>query len=1248
VSHPEESQATPSQTERFDGIREQFEAAWQRALKGQPPPLVEAYLKGQSTTEESALRPQLQKLDREYRQRLAGGDDAGSAITIDLPPGVHQAEGTPAAANATLDFRPGNPAAAVSPSGSPAEIAAGAELSSATNTPPITPATIDVPNPYPVEGATVDLGAEPVAYPHTESVPDRAAADYPPVTGYVILSELGRGGMGVVYKARQTALNRLVALKMLLAGGHAGPELLARFQTEAEAVARLVHPHIVQIYEVGEQDGLPYFSLEFVAGGSLAKKLAGKPQPAREAAQLVETLARAMHFAHQHGIMHRDLKPANVLLTSDGVPKITDFGLAKRLEADSSQTRSGTLVGTPSYMAPEQARGQVREVGPPADVYALGAILYELLTGRPPFLAATVLDTLEQVRSQEPVPPSRLQPKVSADLETICLKCLQKEVEKRYASAQALADDLHRFLAGVPILARPVRAPERLWRWCRRNPRVAGLSAVVLVLLAAVVASLTLISFRLARERQAVGEAEKVALERLDQARAASAAGNARRAQEILRWDDPLLINSSSLAGVRGQLHDLRAQVDFYLEFKKLLDNARYHGLFGARGKLSEARQDCQQLLQYGEALAQQSGPARWGLPPLDATQRELFQEDICEVYLLAGKVEWDWLFATKKPTAGERTRVARQAIAWLDEAEKMLPGCRPLYVQRASFWEYLGNREAAEADHQRARVLKPHSALDRYWHGLGNRMLGDAAQRKGETPQAQSHYRDAMADYAALLRIYPNHFWAYFDWATCHYQLGNFRDAIVGFTACIQIKPEAAWPYYNRGTAHQQLKEYAEANEDFTTALERDAGYAEAYCNRGFVSRAQGQANQALEDAARALAINPNYALAHYLRAEVFRQSKRYDEAIRAYGRALEQKPDWTDAYWGRAASYFDQEQYERARADFTVVIRNRPQLAAPYRYRGFANLRLKDFAASLSDWQALAPLKPADPEPHYYIARIQMGQRQCGPARQALDRALQIKADYLLAYLARAHLAHLQGNPSQALVDLDHALTKLAPDDPGILNDRADVYRALDRLDAAAADYQRSIQLRPRQTDAYLGLALVYAKQGRSAQARDCYAAMVAAAPDSPAAHLRRAEFRRDQHQFADALADCDQAARLAPHSVLPALVRAGVQAARGDYRRAVALAQGVLEKAPANDGHVLYAAACTWSLAAQAAARDAPNHETHEKEYAERALSLLAETLDKGFQDLNYQEQNRILDDPALTPLHRQPRFRELFQW
>jgi WD40 repeat protein len=339
----------------------------------------------------------------------------------------------------------------------------------------------------------------------TGPVPARESISVP---GYQIEAVLGRGGMGVVYKARHLALKRTVALKMVLAGGHASPEELARFRIEAEAVARLQHPNIVQIHEVGEADGLPYCALEFVEGGNLARKIAGQPMPARVAAQLVEAVARAMQLAHSRNVVHRDLKPANVLLATDGTPKISDFGLARQTDSDSGETQSGAVMGTPSYMAPEQASGRAHEAGPAADIYALGAILYECLTGRPPFKGQTPVETLDQVRTQEPVPPSQRQAGVPRDLETICLKCLRKEPEKRYASAAELADDLVRYQHGEPIRARPVGGMERCVKWVKRNPVVAGAALAVLL---ALVGGLT-VSLLKYREAEAarLAEADRV------------------------------------------------------------------------------------------------------------------------------------------------------------------------------------------------------------------------------------------------------------------------------------------------------------------------------------------------------------------------------------------------------------------------------------------------------------------------------------------------------------------------------------------------------------------------------------------------------------------------------------------------------------------------------------------------------------------------------------------------------------------
>jgi tetratricopeptide (TPR) repeat protein/tRNA A-37 threonylcarbamoyl transferase component Bud32 len=1095
------------------------------------------------------------------------------------------------------------------------------------------------------------------------------------VSNYEVLDVLGRGAVGVVYKAQHLGLRRTVALKMLLAGTHASALELARFRTEAEAVARLQHANIVQVYEVGTHQGLPFFSLEFVEGGSLAQHMAGKPLPAQEAARLLEALARAMHYAHQQNILHRDLKPANILLTPDRTPKISDFGLAKRLEDNEShQTRTGTLMGTPSYMAPEQATGNQQAIGPHSDQYGLGAILYETLVGRPPFLGTTVLDTLHQVRTQEPVPPRQLQPKVPRDLETICLKCLHKEPGKRYADAGQLADDLKRFRAGEPIHARPIGTGERLWRWCRRNPRVAVLSAALLVLGLLLAGSGGILTVRLMREQQAIVRMHEQAEERLEQASAAIAGGDVQRARDLLQWSDLLLANAAELAEVRGRWNKLRERVEVYGRFQSLLDDARFACWFGSRSQKEQGRQYCRQLLALYDTFEAGPESAAGGLPPLNAEQQQLFKEDVFEMFLVAALVERE---LTAKADTGRQQQMARQALAWLDRAEAVLPGTRALHAHRSDFHRILGQQQACEADIARARGISPDSAIDHFWHGYAERLRGEAAASAGDPTRARQHFQQEIAEYAALLQQRPGHFWGYFNWAATQMQVGDLNNAVIGFTACIHQRPSFPWSYNNRGTALLRLRQYERAVRDYSTALEQSPDYVDARVNRALAYLEQGRLEQALTDCNAVVDLSPSHAAVYWHRAECYRRRKQYDRALADFGQLLALNENKVEVYLKRAAVYremkrsdealrdYDQAadrqpknawvryvraglhvergEYRQAEADYTAAIALQPRAAEPYHDRALVHwLYRKDFNAALDDWGHVAQLRPSDPEPHRCLGAIYLGCRQYHAALSELDEALARRPDYAEALWAKAQIYLWRGMPKKALEVIGPVADKAPVRPAETLNIRGDILRRLGRRKEAAADYRSLIQQRPDLPEAYVSLALVYLQQGEPAKARECLDQLVAANPRSLAAYLRRGRFLRDQGQLKAASKDVQQAAECDPRSVLPGLLQASIRAAQGDVG-AVAEAERILDRAGQENGQVLYAAVQVWSLASAAAAR--AGKPDLARQYADRAVALLAETLDTGFHDLIYPEHNRMLDDPALESIRQHPQGRKL---
>lgn len=663
----------------------------------------------------------------------------------------------------------------------------------------------------------------------------------PSIPGYDVQAILGHGGMGIVYRARHLKLNRDVALKMILTGSYASRQDHLRFVREAESVATLRHPNIVQIYEIGEVDGHPFYTMEYVGGGSLADRLAGAIQPARDSAKRVGALARAVQAAHACGIIHRDLKPANILVDDDDTLKITDFGLARRLDQDSNLTNTGARIGTPNYMAPEQMAGNTSSLGPPVDVFALGAMLYEMLTGRPPFRGENLSDTERKLATEDPTPPSRINARVPRDLETICLKCLEKDPASRYASAEDLGADLERFLLHEPIRARPITPAERALRWIRRNPFPAALAgtSIVLVGLMAI---------------EATQEWSEAAAQRAERARL-----TARFESGVNLVQEGRFAEARAILGKLGDggFENLRQRIDRILNDLDLVEKLE---AIGIKRAVSLNTRDPGWLPHLQAAREYEAIFARAGLGTMTSDPASVAHRiDASDVRdpLIAALDDWaacesdearrNWVLEIARladTDANAWEKQYRDPAKWMDREE---------LVRLA---------ETAQVGRLRVQQLR----------ALGDRMAAAGLDATAFRTEVQAAHVDSLLANLSLADTFM---------AT------DPQEAIRYDQAALAIRPRSATAHNNLGVALANVGRAAEAVAQYEQSLDIDPKSAAAHFNLG-LALSNDRPGEAIKHLEQAIELNSGMASSHRALGELFLQERRYADAEASLRRCL------------------------------------------------------------------------------------------------------------------------------------------------------------------------------------------------------------------------------------------------------------------------------------------------------------------------------------------------------------------------
>jgi serine/threonine protein kinase/tetratricopeptide (TPR) repeat protein len=913
------------------------------------------------------------------------------------------------------------------------------------------------------------------------------------VAGYEILEELGSGGVGVVYKARQLQLDRLVALKMLRSL-NASRDDLVRFRTEAEAVAQLSHPNIVQIHEIGEHEDQPFLSLEYVSGGSLDFWLASGPIACDRAARLVRTLALAVDFAHRHGIIHRDLKPANVLLVADqlepfSTPKITDFGLAKRLDLDVNHTRAGEILGTPCYMSPEQAEGRL-DVGPAVDIYALGAILYECLTGRPPFLGDSLFETLQLVRTHDPVAPRSLNPGVPSDLEIICLKCLSKDPHKRYASANDLAEDLHRHLLGEPIRARPVGMLERLYKRVRRSPMAVALTLVSTALVGVILTAVPLHVLSLRRQVDRISkeiqktqdenrrtELRATAERKLADGRLALASNEMDQieraivlfatVEETLREEEAgLHLLYEEARQLRLQARGKREQLTLAIRVKEAISKASvlYDDAFFqlhydlVSGPGTDRPATCHALSEKALKLL----PEIDNLTGEDATRLNELRRDL----LL---LEAEAIFRREAKDGGG----PKVALGVLDRVIQNEGGWHGLRLRRARYLNALGDKAAASKERDLAKQAGPINVADWIVTGQEHWFAGNI--------------KAALTAFDRALNEQPDLFWPRFLRAVGLQKIQEFGEARVDTSYCIRIRPQFAWGYILRAVLHMRAGQFKPAREDLERAgrlkLDKASGYA-LQVHRGLLALNEKNLAEATKEFEQAASFAPELPHAHANLAQLHWQQGDLVAALKRLDHALTLKPVPAELYRTRSQILQQQGKLAEALSDLNRLIAEN-QDPKDRLERARLLYRLEKFDQVISDCHSLE-----QPEAVRLLAESLLETGQPKRALEAFERYGKLAKPDVDLYRRKARARATSGDLPGVIDEFTLALN-ICPKDATEQRASLLVSRGWANLVNSAAknarnDFETSLKLRPGDVEALIGLGTAKIDAGNSADVK------------------------------------------------------------------------------------------------------------------------------------------------------------------